>query len=136
MKEITLKDLVTSDVAKRKKIDNNPTLSARKNLQWLVDFVIPKLQTLIESSCKGEITITSGYRSQELNDIVGGVAGSYHTHGLAIDFSINTAKPERLMQWIYNLEIPFDELIWYPKKKYYHLQFRRKTSNRSRILVG
>lgn len=40
----------------------------------------------------GPVEITSGYRTKEYNEKVGGIPNSYHTHGLAADVRFNHSK--------------------------------------------
>lgn len=58
--------------------------SSRSNKIMLPDYrLVSNLQNLRD--IVGSITITSGYRDEEFNASVGGVKGSYHTKGLAVD---------------------------------------------------
>ena len=68
------------------------------------------------------IIINSGYRCQEYNKIVGGVAGSYHTLGLAVDISI----PGMVLIDIYHMakELNFTGIGFYELKNFLHLDVR------------
>lgn len=59
------------------------------------------------------IYINSGYRCKELNDLVGGVANSFHLSGCAADLDTRRGREEN--QRIYNFirdNLPFTEMGW------------------------
>lgn len=76
----TLKELVFSQTAKDKGIDNIPDWDIVDNLKYLGTV----LDDLRQAYGK-PITVTSGYRCDALNKIVGGVKNSEHRLGLAAD---------------------------------------------------
>lgn len=83
-------ELTRSATASKAGIDNLPSLKEQDNLQALCRDI---LQPLRESW--GEpIIVSSGYRSRELNRIVGGVKYSDHTFGSAAD--IHTLSNRRI----------------------------------------
>ena len=77
----TLKELLKSNTAKAHNIDNTPTFAIVANLQRLSKFI------LTPTRCKygKPIIVTSGYRCEELNTLVGGVKNSQHLYGCAAD---------------------------------------------------
>lgn len=84
------------------------------------------------------ITILSGYRSPEVNKLVGSKPTSQHTTGEAADFEMPGVDNMTLAQWIRdNLE--FDQLIGEVLKKgdgaagWIHVSFSR-TKNRNEVL--
>lgn len=80
-KYFTLKELVNSDTAKEKNIDNVPNFEHIVNLYRLCDKVLEPSRKELGRP----ITVTSGYRSPELNKAVGGVSNSQHLTGCAAD---------------------------------------------------
>lgn len=80
-KYFTLKELVNSDTAKEKNIDNVPNFEHIVNLYRLCDKVLEPARKELGRP----ITVTSGYRSPELNKAVGGVSNSQHLTGCAAD---------------------------------------------------
>lgn len=80
----TLAELIKSSTADRHHIDNTPHSEVIKNLQYGVNMVLDPLRRLYGKP----ITITSGYRCQKLNDLVGGVKNSWHTKGNAADIHV------------------------------------------------
>lgn len=81
----TLEEFTRSSTAKRLKIDNSPNDDIIRNIQYGVQMVLDPLRRILQTP----ITITSGYRCQELNKAVGGVANSWHTKGNAADIRVN-----------------------------------------------
>lgn len=82
----TMEELVASNTAKKKGIDNTPT---KKDMQRLCVLALQVLQPL-RNSYKKPIKISSGFRCQALNKAVGGVLTSQHLKGEAAD--INTGS--------------------------------------------
>jgi uncharacterized protein YcbK (DUF882 family) len=82
-KNFTLKELTYSATAVAKRIDNTPDKKAYENLKKLAAVL-----QLIRDEAGQAITVSSGYRSPELNAAVGGVPASLHVQGLAADIPI------------------------------------------------
>lgn len=80
IKYFTLAEFLNSATARRLSIDNTPSFDVVDNLNLLADY----LDGVREKLGK-RITVTSGYRCPQLNNIVGGVPTSQHQKGLAAD---------------------------------------------------
>jgi len=101
----SLSEFTTSPTAERLGIDNTPTKEVTDNLQELVTFVLQPLRDRF-----GPITISSGYRSPELNKAIGGSTTSDHCLGCAADFEVHSQDNRVMAQWIaHNLD--FKQLI-------------------------
>lgn len=75
-------DFVRSATATRLSIDNSLyDVEYWKNIIWLVRDVLEPVRLRVGLP----IFITSGYRSEKLNRIVGGAANSFHLYGRAVD---------------------------------------------------
>jgi len=68
------------------------------------------------------IYINSGYRCKEENQRVGGVPGSYHLLGIAVDIHIQDFLLSDLL--IYAQEIGFNGIGFYENKNFLHLDVR------------
>ena len=79
-KYFTLEELLRSSVAERKGISNIPSWEVIGNLERLAAF----LDEMREAWGSG-IRVTSGFRCPQLNSAVGGVQGSAHLTGNAVD---------------------------------------------------
>ena len=86
MTYFTISEMIASDTAKAKGIDNSPTTAVRANLVALIETLLDPLR----EAWKSPIRVTSGYRCGVLNRAVGGSATSAHLYGYAADiFPIN-----------------------------------------------
>jgi hypothetical protein len=77
----SLEELIASEIAARKGIDNTPADNLIRNLQVLAE----GLERVRASLGGRPIHVNSGYRCSELNRIVGGAQNSLHMQGLAAD---------------------------------------------------
>lgn len=101
----TLEELCKSETATRKGIENIPNEEQVDNLQNLATNVLDPVREQF-----GAFTPSSGFRSAELNSIIGGAKNSQHMKGQAVDFSIPGVSNLTLYKWIKeNLE--YDQLI-------------------------
>ena len=80
-KDFTLEELISSNTARAKKIDNTPSEAAKQKLQKLATEVLQP----IRDSWGLPIRITSGYRSPKLNAAIKGSKTSQHVLGEAVD---------------------------------------------------
>lgn len=77
-----LSEFLASQTAERNNIDNTPTPVAFTHLVGSVDSLWQPVRELLGVPMR----ITSGYRGEKLNKLVGGQPSSAHQHGYAIDF--------------------------------------------------
>ena len=103
----SLAELVSSQVATRKGIDNAPAPAIVANLTRLAA-LLEQVRALVGAP----IAISSGYRSPALNKAVGGAANSAHVLGLAADISTAKLTPKALALLIRQSDIAFDQLIY------------------------
>ena len=76
--------------------------------------------------------IMSGYRSEELNRLVGGAPSSQHMKGEAVD--IYTVDRNRLLEDLVASRLNFDQAILYRTKGFIHLSLKKHGVNRKQIL--
>jgi hypothetical protein len=101
-----LEEFTRSETATAKGIKNDPSAAQLTNLKKLAN-ALEKVRSLVGKP----ITISSGYRSQELNKAVGGVSTSKHTQGLAADIVVAGMTPKELATLISNSSIDYDQCI-------------------------
>lgn len=77
----SLEEFVHSDTAARAGIDNTPPADVMSCLPHTAAGM-----EIVRSILNAPITVTSGYRSAEVNRLVGGVSASDHITGNAVDF--------------------------------------------------
>lgn len=83
------------------------------------------------------IVITSGYRTDTINRIVGGVPGSNHTKGYAADITIYPYDTTTLID-MYNYILrymSYDECFIYPKRHFIHVSYKKLGTNRGKCGV-
>ena len=80
------------------------------------------------------ITISSGFRCKELNELVGGTATSQHPKGEAADIWSRTHTSLELARIIVEKELPFDQLIIYPT--FVHVSHKLEGVQRGQILYN
>jgi len=133
-KNFTLKELVTSQTAERKGINNNPNEDQINKLKMLCENVLQK----VRDHYSKVVTVSSGYRSPELCVAIGSSQNSQHAKGEAADFEIFGLSNAELCKWIAdNLE--FDQMILEyhkldePNSGWIHCSYKSE-DNRKQIL--
>lgn len=100
------KEFWESSTAKKHKISNVPPQSALTGLMILAD----KLQ-FIRDKVGLPITMTSCYRSYQLNRLVKGSPTSAHTQGLAADILFKDKTPKETCELILTTGVVFDQML-------------------------
>ena len=104
----TLHELTHSDTATRLDIDNTPNDVQLANLMKLAEGL-----ELVRTKLNGHaIRVSSGFRSMDLNRALRSKDTSYHTYGLAADFSCpGFGDVHDVMRTLVRSSIEFDQLI-------------------------
>ena len=105
-----LAELVRSNEAKKKGIDNTPSFEVVAHLDELVEQILDPLRAAYGMS----ITVTSGYRCAALNKVVGGVATSAHLLGYAADLQVGgsfTKFKTFVDSWFRKSGVRFDQVL-------------------------
>ena len=123
-----ISELVYSDTAIKNNISNMPDLAALDNL---LNLIVYCLQPVREKLNKPMI-ITSGFRSDKLNQKLSGAVNSQHKTGQAADFKVVGMTPFEIINIIKNSNIEYDQLI-NEYNKWVHISFN-KNKNRRQIL--
>jgi len=108
-KNFSLSEMVYSEVAKKKGIDNTPSPQIIDNLKKLCEECLQP----VRDKLKKPITINSGYRCSALNKAVGGASSSQHVLGEAVDITVGTktANEDLFTLIVKDKSITFDQLI-------------------------
>ncbi len=110
-------ELTRSSVADRLRLDNTPTNAEIANLRLLAH-TLEAVRALLGGH---PIYISSGFRSDAVNRVVGGAATSAHRLGLAADLTCPAfGSPLMVCQAIVDSSIDFDQLI-HEKGQWVHL---------------
>ena len=104
----SLEELTASETAARKGIDNTPSEDVINNLKRLAA-ALQEVRALLNHRA---ILVSSGYRSPELNQAVGGSATSDHCKGLAADFICPSyGTPNDIVRTIAASSLSFKQVI-------------------------
>ncbi|WP_343728530.1 D-Ala-D-Ala carboxypeptidase family metallohydrolase [Duganella sp.] len=103
----TLEELVASQIAARRRIDNRPSAGIIDNLRRVAGVL-----EQVRAAVGRPVTISSGYRCPALNTAVGGARDSAHLQGLAADINVSGMAPKDLARAIVAAGIEFDQLIY------------------------
>jgi len=102
----SLVELTKSQTATRKGIDNTPSTEHQENLKSLCEMVLQP----VRDHFSRVVTISSGYRSEELCLAIGSKTTSQHAKGEAADFEIYGLSNKELADYI-NENLDYDQLI-------------------------
>ncbi len=102
----SLSEMIFSQTATRNDIDNTPAQPIIDNLRLLCA-TLERVRALSDSP----VIISSGYRSESVNRLIGGAANSQHLKGLAADFKVIGSTPRETVRLISSSSIEFDQLI-------------------------
>ena len=105
-KKFSLEELTKSQTATRKGIDNTPNPEHQANLQSLCTAILQPIRDHFSQV----VTVSSGYRSQELWLAIGSKTTSQHAKGQAADFEIFGVSNKELADYI-NENLDYDQLI-------------------------
>ena len=104
-KNFSVAELIKSQTAERKGIDNTPTADHLYYMRMLAEQILQPIRNEF-----GPFIVSSGYRSMALCEAIGSKASSQHAKGQAGDFEVPGIDNYDLCKWIEeNLE--FDQLI-------------------------
>ena len=131
----SLSEMIKSQTAERKGINNNPNEDNIENLQRLCEHI---LQPVRDHYGK-VVSVSSGFRSPELCVALGSSINSQHASGQAADFEIYGVSNKELADYIAD-NLDFDQLIleyWKPEEPnsgWVHCSYKGADSNRKEYL--
>ena len=104
-RNFSLQELIKSDTAIRKGIDNNPNADQVEKLKRLCENILQPVRDHF-----GRVKITSGFRSPELCVAIGSSVNSQHAKAEAADFEVIGVDNAEVADWVYTNCRP-DQLI-------------------------
>lgn len=132
MKYFSIAEFLCSDAAEKYQVSNIPSdeelLAVLTNINALVNNVLDPLRAMIGRP----IIITSGYRSKQVNELVGGSKTSQHLTGKAADIHVQGYTPQQ-MEIVYRAiqtYYDFDQLIFYTSKNIIHISWNGDKNRR------
>jgi len=131
----TLAEMIKSQTAERKGINNNPNEDNIENLQRLCNEILQP----IRNHYGKVVSVSSGFRSPDLCEAIGSSKTSQHASGQAADFEIYGVSNKELADYIAD-NLDFDQLIlefWKPEEPnsgWVHCSYKSADSNRKEYL--
>ena len=104
-RNFSLQELIKSDTAIRKGINNNPNSGQIEKLKDLWENILQPVRNHF-----GRVKVTSGFRSPDLCIAIGSSVNSQHAKAEAADFEVIGTDNAELADWIYK-NLNFDQLI-------------------------
>jgi len=135
-KDLYLKEVIKSNTATRKGIDNSPTKEHLNNLRLIAIRIFQPIREHFDFP----IGISSGYRSKALNKAIGGSKSSQHCFGEALDIDADIfggVTNAEIFHFIkHNLD--YDQMIWEfgndNEPDWVHVSFKSDGKNRKEVL--
>ena len=132
---ITYAEAIHSNTAKRKGIDNTPSEAQVTAMKLLAEKVFEPLRKWVG----GPIKVNSFFRSEALNESIGGAATSQHCKGQAIDIDDVYGKKTNadMYHWIQQ-NLDYDQMIWEfgtdMQPNWIHVSYVSEEKNRNKCL--
>ena len=132
----TLEEMVKSQTALRKGLDNNPDAEQLEALVDLCEYVLEP----IRKHWSRPVIVSSAFRAPAVNKAIGSKDTSQHTKGQAADIEIPGVDNLDLYHWI-GQSVEFDQLIleFYsgePASGWVHVSYvSRETNRRERLRI-
>ncbi len=138
-KYVSLKEVVKSNTALRRNIDNTPTQKQLDRITLLAEMLFDPVREWVGDAVK----INSGFRSEALNKAIGGSKTSQHcaNNGAAfdIDDTFGHATNAEMFHYIKD-NLSFDQMIWEfgddENPDWVHISYVDHIKNRGEILVA
>lgn len=136
MKHFTFRELLHSSLALQNDIVNMPPLHEAEKIYYNLIVLVEDVLDPIRERFAVPMIITSGYRCEKVNKLVGGVDNSQHMKGEAVDFYFASFRKRKMEAAFLKIaeEFNFDQLIYYKKKGIIHISYNRR-NNRHQVIM-
>ena len=126
----TYGEFTISQTAIRNNIDNTPTEEYVRNMESLCKNVLEPIRSHF-----GIVTVSSGFRCEELNKSIGGSSRSQHRFGEAADIHSGASVTE-IFEWVVlDSGIVWDQII-HEFSRWIHISHTRNKTNRKKITTA
>ena len=135
-RNLSLAEVTKSATATRRGIANEPTVEHLENLKALAEKIFQPIRD--EFMCP--VFVSSGYRSEALNNAIGGSKTSQHSKGEALDLDADVYGVITNADIFHYIEdrLDYDQLIWEfgtdENPNWVHVSFKKEGRNRRQIL--
>ena len=134
-KNLTLKEVVKSNTATRKGIDNTPDQWAINNIKAVAENIFQP----IRDHFGVPIGVSSGFRGKDLNKVIGGSKYSQHMIGEALDLDADIygkVTNAEIFNYVKN-NLDWDQMIWEfgddEEPNWVHISYKEGGPNRKQI---
>ena len=135
-KNLSLSEVTKSNTAKRRGISNEPSIEHLESLKAVAENIFQPIRE--EFMCP--IFISSGYRSEALNEAIGGSKTSQHSKGEALDLDADVycvITNADIFHFALD-RLDFDQLIWEfgtdENPDWVHISYKKDSRNRHQVL--
>lgn len=130
MKYFTFEELMRSQVAAKNDIVNMPCFYREDFVYYNLSGLVINLLDPIRERFATPIVITSGYRCEELNRLIGGKSNSQHRKGEAVDFYFKGFSKKKMAAAFFEIaeEFEYDQLIYYKKRGFIHMSYKENNN--------
>ena len=134
-KHFSLEEMTRSMVAARKGIDNTPSEAQVEAMRLLAEKIFEPLRKWVG----GPIKVNSFFRSETLNESIGGASSSQHCKGQAIDIDdvYGRKTNAEMYKWIQE-NLDYDQMIWEfgtdMQPNWIHVSYVSEEKNRNKCL--
>lgn len=132
MLNFTISELIHSDTAIKHNINNYPDINSLDNLLRLIVLCLQPIRNKIGKP----MIITSGFRNDRVNKLVGGSDTSEHKKGMAADFIINGMTVQAVIEFIRKTGLKYTQLIEEHSKNtsWVHISYNPKNLKKETLL--
>ena len=125
MKYFSFSEFFKSDVAEKHQVKNIPDDAQLSQVLGNIKALVLNVLDPLRARTGRPIIITSGYRSQRVNELVGGSKTSQHLLGKAADIHVQGYTPQQMDIVYQTIQMccDFDQLIFYPSKNIIHVSW-------------
>ena len=125
MKYFSYSEFFSSDAAEKYQVNNIPDDAQLSQVLGNIKALVLNVLDPLRARVGRPIIITSGYRSQRVNKLVGGSKISQHLTGKAADFHVLGYTPQQMDVVYQTIQMccDFDQLIFYPSKNFIHVSW-------------
>lgn len=125
MKYFKFKELLRSQVAIDNDILNDPNRWGEGYVYFRLCSLVEYLLEPIRERFAVSMIITSGYRCEKVNKLVGGASNSQHRKGEAVDFYFEGFSKKEMAAAFFEIaeKFDFDQLIYYKKQGFIHISY-------------
>lgn len=113
-----ISELIHSDEAIKRKINNMPDINSLDNILILI---VKCLQPIRDKINKPMI-VSSGFRCKTLNTAIKGAPNSGHLYGRACDFTVKGMTPKEVYNFIKKSGLKYTQLIL-EKNQWIHIEY-------------